>query len=257
MAILVRKDPERRYQSLGSIGISSQEQQQADRLDERLKKRVEELVKLLTNERAMPEKKGEGTLRVYWELGRCLRDVVESKDFVNIAELPLLWRNAKMYIPEELLYKDRGPYREHLWYCYRLGGYLMDTVMKMKWGEWVTIFDSSGINQEPRFDKWFNNTLSKNEENISRERIRIFAPCVNAMLGNIDYQDLSENALFNCYEAAWHVSYMVSENKVSGMKIDRKHIQNRIDNKLVLLDSVMEGSMTSYEYAATILDVSN
>ena len=123
MAVLVAKHPQRRYQSIGSLGISTQEQEQADRLDKNLEKSIKDLEKYLANKGLIPDKKSKGSLEAYWELGRCLNSIVDSDDFENIAELPLLWRNAKMYIPEELLYKERGPYREHLWYCFRLGGY--------------------------------------------------------------------------------------------------------------------------------------
>jgi len=256
MAVLVAKYPQRRYQSIGSLGISTQEQEHADRLDESLKKSIQDLEKYLANKGLMPDKKGKVSLEAYWELGRCLNSIVESDDFENIAELPLLWRNAKMYIPEELLYKERGPYREHLWYCYRLGGYPKELVMKMKWGEWVTIFDSSGINQEKRFDDWFKYTLAEQKELISREVIRIFTPCVNAMLGNIDIIDLSDTELFNCYKAAWHLAFMCvdKENSVLEIKLSRKEVQKSIESNLGILDAVMDGSMSSYEYAVTILD---
>ncbi len=259
MAVLIAKHPQRRYQSIGSLGISTSEQQQADQLDARLERSIGDLIGFLANKGLMPEKKGKGSLEAYWELGRCLRAIADSKDFENLAELPLLWRNAKMYIPEELLYKDRGPYREHLWYCFRLGGYPKDLAMKMKWGEWVTIFDSSGINQEKRFDDWFNLTLAKQKGLISRELIRIFAPFVNVMLCNIDISDLSEVELFNCYEAAWHLTFMCSDRRssTSKAKFDRKHIQKSIESNLGLLDAIMDGSMSSYEYASTILDSPN
>ena len=257
MAVLVAKYPQRRYQSMGTIGMSVQEQQKADRLDARVEQSFKDLVRLLTNKGLMPEKKGRGTLEAYWELGSCLRGVVDSEDFVDVAELPLLWRNAKMYVSEELLYKDRGPYREHLWYCYRLGGYPKELATKMKWGEWVTIFDSSGINQEGRFDDWFKTTLAKQEGMVSRECIRMFAPFVNAMLGNIDISDLSDTELFNCYAAAWHLAFMCSDkgSLLSEMRPGRKSIQKSIEAKLGLLDGVMDGCMSSYDYATAILDL--
>ena len=164
--------------------------------------------------------------------------------------------DKEITIPDELLYKDRGPYREHLWYCFRLGGYPKELVIKMKWGEWVTIFDSSGINQEKRFDRWFKNTLTEQKLLLSREVIRIFAPCVNSVLGNIDIGDLSDDELFNCYDAAWHLTFMCVDKKrqISEIKFSRKEVQKSIENHLGILDAVMDGSMSSYDYAVTILD---
>jgi hypothetical protein len=256
MAVLIKKSPHKVYQSVGGIEVSDSEREQADRLDSFLENEIKALVQLLTNKKTMPDKKGKASLDAYWELGRCLRTVVESDCFVQKAELPLLWINAKSYIPEELIYKERGPYREHLWYCFRLASYPKELANKMNWGEWVTIFDSSGINQEPRFDKWFNGKLSKQKDKVEREEIRIFAPCVNAMLGNIDHLELTDNELYNCYEAAWHLTSMWAERTKTenSFKKNRKGLQASIIDQLGILDSIMDGTMSSYEYAIAILE---
>jgi len=256
MAVLVSKEHERRYQAIGSIGISQQEREQADRLDAKLEKRLKKLLNSLEAKNLMPQKKGRGTLLAYWELGNALRDVTRNKnDFPYEAELPLLWQNAKMYVPQELLYKDRGPYREHLWYCYRLGGYPKNLVKKMKWGEWVTIFDSPGINQEPRFDQWFREKLSLQNKTVAREQIRMFAPCVNKLLCNIDIHFLTEAELFNCYEAAWQIASSWHSKKESDpdYAVKRGNIQKRIEEKFALLDEVMDGTISADDFAAEIL----
>jgi len=255
VAILVRKDPERRYQKIGAIGTSQTEREQADRLDARLEKRVIKLVNALNDKGLMPKKQGKGSLLTYWELGRALIEVTESDDFPHKAELPLFWRNAKMYLPKEVLYKQRGPYREHLWYCYRLGSYPQKLAKKMKWGEWVTIFDSSGINQESRFDHWFNQKLSNQKDRIERAQIRMFAPCVNKLLGDIDVNDLSDSELFNCYEAAWQIALIWHTRKTSDIDyIDkREDIQKRIEERFALLDKVMEGDFSPEDFTSEIL----
>jgi hypothetical protein len=255
VAVLVRKEPERRYQKVGAIGTSQSEREQADRLDARLEKRVARLVKTLNDKGIMPKQQGKGSLLTYWELGRALREVAESSDFPHKAELPLLWRNAKMYLPKEVLYKQRGPYREHLWYCYRLGSYPRKLAQKMKWGEWVTIFDSSGINQESRFDHWFQQKLSNQKDRIDRAQIRMFAPCVNKLLGDIDVNDLSESELFNCYEAAWQISSSWHAKKTSDPRyaVKREDIQKHIESKFALLDKVMDGSVSPNDFASEIL----
>lgn len=253
MAVLIRKSPNRVYQSVGSIEVTDRERLQADNLDALLESEIKALIHLLTNKNIMPDKKGKGTLEAYWELGRSLRTVVDSEYFVELAELPLLWVNAKLYLPEELLYQDRGPYREHLWYCFRLASYSKELAHKMKWGEWVTIFDSSGINQEPRFDEWFNDILARNDV-IERDKIRLFAPFVNTMLGNVDHSELTDPELKNCYTASWHLMLMTFQTRGSGKRINsRKEIQRRIIDHLGVLDSVMDGTMSSYEYAIAIL----
>lgn len=256
MAVLVRKKPERRYQKIGGIGTSQSEREQADHLDARLERRVAQLINTLNDKGLMPKKQGKGSLLTYWELGKALRDVADSDDFPHKAELPLLWRNAKMYLPKEVLYKQRGPYREHLWYCYRLGGYPRKLAQKMKWGEWVTIFDSSGINQESRFDNWFQQKLSGQKGRTERTQIRMFAPCVNKLLGDIDVNGLSDSELLNCYETAWQIASRWHDRKTDDQSypVKREDIQKRIEERFALLDAVMDGTTSPDDFAIAILD---
>lgn len=255
MAVLIKKKPNR-YQTVGTIGISESDLEQADRLDARLEKQLKKLIASLEIKGILPRKKGKGTLLAYWKLGRALRDVTSNKkDFPFNDELPLLWRNAKIYLPEELLYKERGPHREHLWYCYRLGGYPEKLIKKMKWGEWNTIFDSPGINQEPRFDTWFQNKLTIERKSQEREKIRMFVPCVNVILSNIDVHELNNSELFNCYETAWSIaSIWLKKNRSDPNFSDmRRDIQNKIKENFILIDDVMEGIKTPEEFSRLIV----
>jgi hypothetical protein len=256
MAVLVAKSPQKRYQVVGGAGFSEADVEQADRLDRRMDARIHRLVEQLTQRGIMPSEKGKGSLRAYWELGRALRAVADSEDFPHKAELPLLWRNAKLYIPETLLYQDRGPYREHLWYCYRLGEYPEPLLNKMKWGEWVTVFDSMGINQEPRFDGWFMRKLSGHTGVLDRTQVRMFAPCVNALLGGIDVGALSDVELCACYEAAWCVAAIWRENhsRDPDYAVDRKQVQESIEEHLGLLDEVMGGAETPEGFAEAVIE---
>lgn len=254
MTVLVSKYPNRIYQSLGGLVTTQQDRGRADRLDRMLEQRIKRLIADLKRKRLLPQKAGEGSTATYWEVGKALREVAAHKELFDEAELPLLWQNAKMYIPTELRYRDRGPYREHLWYCYRLASYPGELASKMSWGEWVTIFDSTGINQELRFDEWFNTKLSHQPERIGRRWIRIFAPCVNTMLGNIYTPDLTDKELFSCYEAAWQVVGKV--HTASGKKsvnTGRRELQTSIKNNIALLGKVMEGSLPPGEYSHRIL----
>lgn len=259
MAILVSKGPPRKYRSVGQIEFSQADKLQADRLDARLARRIVSLVNSLKKMGLMPRKKGTGTLMAYWLVGKALREVTNNKkDFPYEAEFPLFWQNAKIYLPEELLYKERGSHREHLWYCYRLGGYPKKFVKKMRWGEWVTIFDSPGIKQEPRFDQWFHDKLISQKKPLERDQIRMFTPCVNKLLGNIDVNDLEELELFNCYEAAWHIALSWYNKNATDPNYDykRKEIQQSIIDKFVLLDEVMDGVLSPKDFAAEILGFS-
>ena len=258
MTVLVRKEPDRIYQSLGSLGSTEQDRSRADKLDQVLEQRIKRLLKDLKRKGLTPEKAGKSSTTAYWEVGRVLHGVADNEKLLDKAELPLFWQNAKIYIPGELLYRDRGPYREHLWYCYRLGGYPKELVDKMSWGEWVTIFDSTGINQEIRFDGWFKSKLSEQQEHIGRSWIRTFAPCINVMLGNIYTPDLSETELFSCYEAAWQIvaeAHILREKhggKVTNL-VERRELQASIKSNMGLLGGVMDGTLLPGEYVCRIL----
>jgi len=257
MAILISKGPPKKYKTIGKVELSQADCAQADRLDSKLARRINGLVELLNKIGLMPSKKGKGALMAYWEVGKALRDVTSNeKDFPYGAELPLLWRNAKIYLPEELLYKERGPHREHLWYCYRLGGYAKKLMKKMRWGEWVTIFDSPGINQEPRFDEWFRDKLISQKKPLPREQIRMFTPCINKLLGNIDIHELTVSELFNCYEAAWQIASIWYARKTTdpSYSCKRDEVQKSIIDNLVLLDKVMDGALVPSEFALQVLD---
>ena len=255
MAVLVAKEPKRIYQSLGSLGSTKEERRRADKLDRLLERRIKSLIKDLRKKRLSPKKAGRGSTKTYWEVGKALRDVADDPVLLDKAELPLFWQNAKMYVPEVLRYRDRGPYREHLWYCYRLASYPPELANKMSWGEWVTIFDSTGINQEARFDGWFKAKLSQLQEQLGRAWIRLFAPCVNSMLGNIYTADLTETELFSCYEAAWQIvgeAHRLKETQ-ENLTIGRKEIQASIKSSMQLLGPVMEGTLSAHEYSSKIV----
>ncbi len=125
----------------------------------------------------------------------------------------------------------------------------------MSWGEWVTIFDSTGINQELRFDGWFKTKLSQSQERLSRSWIRQCAPCVNSILGNIYTHDLTDTELFSCYEAAWQIVRKTHERKEKqgSLMIGRKEIQASVKSNLRLLGAVMEGTLSAHKYSSKIL----
>lgn len=255
MTVLVAKTPQSRYQSIGGTGSTTAEREKADQLDKILEKRMGELVIELTYSKLMPEAKGKGSLLTYWTLGKALLDVASHTELFREAELPLLWRATNgMYLPDQLKYAERGPYREHLWYCFRLASYPKILAEKMYWGEWVTIFDSSGINQEPRFDNWFQEKLKFVKGRVSREQIRVFVPCVNEMLCNIHIPDLTQDELFYCYEAAWQImEHWQIKSRVKKYRVGRTDLQKAIEMELGKLDAVMSGEVGPIDYAIMIL----
>lgn len=256
MTVLVTKLPQPRYQSIGETGSTPEELEKARKLDHVLETRIRRLVEYLAANELMPSGATKASLLTYWNVGKALRDVTKDRELFNDAELPLLWRATKMYVPEELLYKERGPYREHLWYCYRLAFHDKKTAQKMNWGEWVTIFDSPSINQEPRFDTWFSEKLRTQKHRITRSELRVFVPCVNALLGDIDIPELDREELFNCYEVAWQLMKQSESRKTKGeTHATRKQLQDSIERLLGQLDRVMCGELTPEAYATRVIEL--
>ena len=116
--------------------------------------------------------------------------------------------NARLHVPEELLAKDRGPNRLHLEYCFRLAGFPKDKAIRMNWGEWVYLFDSPQINREQRFDNWFETKMRDQPDKLTRTDVRILAQSTNALLGDIETKDLSDEQIERCYDTAW----LIKEN---------------------------------------------
>ena len=111
-----------------------------------------------------------------------------------------------MHVPKSLLADDRGHNRIHLEYCFRLAGFSKEKALRMKWSEWVYLFDSPGINREERFDRWLDSKMDDSLINFSRESIRLFVQCANHILGRKETSKLSDDELFRCYEASMDAS---------------------------------------------------
>ena len=119
----------------------------------------------------------------------------------------------------------------------------------MNWSEWVTIFDSAGINQEQRFDSWFEIKLNGRKEMIKRSEIRNFVPLVNAMLKNIEISELTNTELSACYEACWCLMKNLDTEKIEG---NRSQITKAVIERIALFESLIKGTIDASEYANTI-----
>lgn len=216
MTVIIKYDQEGRpqYRSAKGIGSTDAERTKAKQLDALLKKDLASLKQRLTKS-GLLKKDTKGNVELYWELGYLLRKVFFDSQLIDGSEKHLYWLNVRLYVPEELLTKDRGPNRLHLEYCFRLAAFPKDKAMRMKWGEWVYLFDRSGINREQRFDSWLEEKMQNEPDKFSRDDIRILAQSINGLLGNKETRDLSDEQLRRCYEAAW----LIKENFVKKTKI--------------------------------------
>ena len=240
MTVIVKYDQEGKpqFQSAKGIGSSEADRARARQLDALLKKELTNLKQRLIKA-GLLKKNVKGNVELYWELGYVLRNVFSDSHLIDASEKYLYWLNAQLHVPDELLAKDRGPNRLHLEYCFRLAGFPKDKATRMKWGEWVYLFDSPGINRELRFDKWLETKTKDEPDKFSRDDVRILAQAINGLLGNIETKDLSDELLRHRYEAAWFIKeYYTKKAKELPNNEIKEALKAGIKKNYIKLDEV-------------------
>ncbi|MDI6766772.1 MAG: hypothetical protein QME52_08125 [Bacteroidota bacterium] len=259
MTVVVKYDQEGKpqYRSAKGVGSTEAERARARQLDYLLKKELSSLKKHLSKT-GLLKKNIKGNVALYWEMGIVFRKVFFKSGLIDSSEKHLYWLNARLHAPEELMAKDRGPNRMHLEYCFRLAGFSKDKAMKMKWGEWVYLFDSPGINREPRFDKWLEKEMQYEPNKFSRDDIRILTQSINKLLGNIETKDLSDTQLMRCYNSAWSVKEIFI-TKTSEIQNDplKEILKRGIEKWYTKLGDVIDGKITEEEFAQLVSQVLN
>jgi len=205
MAVVIKIDEKgnKSYASVTGVGSSLEERVKADKLDNLIADEMAKLGIILFPENKEHKHGSKDKAEAYWELGSVLRKIFFESGLIEPSEKHLYWINARMHAPKSLLADDRGHNRLHLEYCFRLAGFSKEKALRMKWSEWVYLFDSPGINREERFDKWLDSKMNDSSIKLSRESIRLFVQCANQILGKKETSKLSDDELFRCYVAAW------------------------------------------------------
>lgn len=256
MTVIVKYDKEGipQYRSAKGVGSTEAERARARQLDDLLKKELAKLKKRLAKSEAL-KKNAKGNVSLYWELGNVLRKIFYEAGLIDASEKHLYWLNARLHVPEQLMAKDRGPNRMHLEYCFRLAGFAKDKAMKMKWGEWVYLFDSPGINREQRFDKWLETKMQSERNKFCRDDIRILAQSVNKLLGNIETKDLKDEQLARCYEVAWSIKE-IFRYKGRDLPNDelKKALKKGIRENYTKLGMVIEGTQEAIAFASLVAE---
>lgn len=184
------------YRSVNGIDVSSHEQAKADKLDNNIMSSLLSLVSELTSDGYLDKKE---KVAMYWKLGKLTNSLLSTSALVP-AEMVYFFDNVKLRMPDQFSREDRGPNRQHLKYCHRLGTYDESTALALKWSEWSYLFDLSHINNEDRFDAWFNDNLGKDPDFFHRERVRLMGKVLNVFFYKVETSDLSEQELKRCYD---------------------------------------------------------
>jgi hypothetical protein len=225
------------FRSVAGVGVSPEAIRKGIELDKAIKKTLHKLSAMYF------QKDTKFGVIEYWQLGHLLHELF-TKNGLDLTELPLFLENVKLHLPTNIIAKDRSPSRGHLAYCYRLGNLPQSIAMRLKWGEWVTLFDSETIFSEPRFDNWISGLLSRTIEPISRNKIRGFVQSANALLSKIATKDLADEALFRCYEAAWLIS-----NSFEDHNAQAKTIREKIRHQKLQVLELLEGELSPLKFS--------
>lgn len=256
MTVIVKYDQEGnpQYRSAKGVGSTEAERARARQLDALIKKQLTNLKKRLAKS-GLLKKNAKGNVDLYWGLGDVLRGIYLESGLVDASEKHLYWHDVRLHVPEELMAKDRSPNRMHLEYCFRLAGFPKNKAVKMKWGEWVYLFDSPGINREQRFDKWLETKMQNEPNKFGRDDIRILAQSINKLLGNIETRDLTDGELTRCYEAAWFVKE-IFRAKASDLPNDelKDALKKGIERNYTRFGEVIRGTQEAGAFAALVAE---
>jgi len=223
------------YRSANGVDIDIYEKENADKLDQTISRSLEVLIKELA-ENSYFEKKEKAI--IYWRLGR-LTNLLLSNAELPKSECNFFFDNLKLRLPKLLSAKSRGPNRDHIKYCHRLGTYDESTALTLKWSEWVYLFDSSGINSEMRFDSWFNGILKKDARFFDRKNVRLMGRLLNNFFLKLETSDFSDDELNRCYCEAKNLCGQLKnntaeeiKNKLTSLKKNRMIIAKIIDGRI-------------------------
>jgi hypothetical protein len=256
MTVVVKYDREGKpqYRSAKGVGSTEADRARARQLDDLLKAELTNLRKRLAKSGIL-KRNAKGNVESYWELGSLLRRIFCDSGLIDASEKHLFWLNAQLHVPEELMAKDRSPNRMHIEYCFRLAGFPKEKAMKMKWGEWVYLFDSPGINREQRFDKWLETKMQNEPNKFSRDDIRILAQSINKLLRNKETKDLSDEQLMRCYEAAWFIkeNFTKKSGELTNHQL-KQALKEGIEKNRAKLGDVITGAQEATAFALLVAE---
>ena len=246
MAVVVSLSEQgaRIYRSMNGMETTESEKERANLLDDKLIEGLKTLKTKLDKDGILAKKE---KVVAYWELGNLLIKLSHKAD-LDRTEAPYFFENAKLRLPEQLNAVDRGPNRQHIKYCYRLGKYSESTAKTLKWSEWSYLFDSSSINSEERFDSWFNEAIKNNAKFFDRKSVRLLGKLLNNFFHNIETADLTDTEILNCYEVALKLCNYLREESSTSITEKLKLLKKQ----RVLMIEVMNGKLDASELLALL-----
>lgn len=140
--------------------VTSDEKERAEKLDHLLSNRVKQIEQELRALGLLGLKNKRGkVLRLWYEVGRRLSFVMDTS-IVNAEDRENAWRalydHTTVLTPgTSAVRAERGPSRNHFFYCYRLSTFPWEFVESSgDWTSWSELFDRKETNNDPRIVEW-------------------------------------------------------------------------------------------------------
>ena len=212
MVIIIKKEKGKAVYN--NINFSEEDKSRAHRLDEVLAKIVPEIEQKWEG-RMVPGQGKKVDIRVVHQIGKILADVVDDEKLVSPNERRWVWKAIReMYLAKNSILK-RGETRDDLEYLYKISKYPIQFAQNISWDGWRKLFESTIVNQDARFEKWFRDKASK-WYTIPRGMIREFTKVLFSFLKNKDTTVLSDKEIHSIYQKAWdaaRIKHFVEKDK--------------------------------------------
>jgi hypothetical protein len=211
IAIITEKYGDGRAKTIRStIPLSTELRKQAERLDSKLQRRMQELEAKLIGEGLLGQDipragspKSRGSVDLWYSVGKQLSGIVKEERIKGPRERRWVWEAIEnLHATERVKRASRGRTRMHFEYCYRLGQFPVEVAKKMHWSEWVYFFDSLTVREEPRADKWLRIKIQQDAA-VDRIMFRRFTENLNKRIRRMDTSVLSEKELAHVYDQVW------------------------------------------------------
>ena len=107
------------------------------------------------------ENSKKGKAEYYYGLGLILRDIYNNSGLVDKDEKQLYFKCVRLHLSNEIFPSDDISRRRNIpEQFFRLAGFPMDIVKKVKWTTWSYLFDSPILTIINAFDYWLINKLN-------------------------------------------------------------------------------------------------
>jgi hypothetical protein len=184
---------------LSTRPVNAAQRQQALRLDEELKARMQLIATEVERDGSLELKNRPGVVRLWWEVGRRLQQFAGDVDVGPEEDRVYLWRamydHAPALVPGKVGSRADRLKNSHFFYCFLLGKYDLDKVRAVgDWTSWVEIFDSERIRSDDRILDWLVDRASSSRPDWSsfmdRRRMDWFRPLAKAIRARFENRDV-------------------------------------------------------------------